>query len=116
MPFTRDTWRRPSHVNELKLTKKMRQIIPRARRSEKQVVEWLQTHGFRDVEKNPKPTGHWDVKGRKGKEIWIIEVKSGEKPKIDMANFEKMIEDETADVIGLALVTPRQVHLLVRMK
>lgn len=94
----------------------MREIIPKARESERRVAEWLNTHGFREVERNPKPTGHWDVKGRKGKDVWIIEVKSGDRPKIDMTNFEKMIEDETATMIGLALVTDRQVHLLVRMK
>jgi hypothetical protein len=76
------------------------------------VVKWLGEHGFCDVERNPKPTGCWDVKARKGKFNWVIEVKAGKKPNISLANFEKMIAMKGYTKIGLALVTREYVHLL----
>jgi len=77
---------------------------------EKRAVDWLKDNGFKDIKKN-KPTGCWDIAARKGKEKWIIEVKSGEHPSIDLANFEKMV-DQLGNNIGLALVTEEYVHLL----
>ena len=95
-----------------KLTDKQRKVFDEGYKAEEKVVYWLKEHGFHDVEKNPKRTGCWDVKARKGKDKWIIEVKTGENPPIDMVNFEKMIRMRGFTKMGLALVTKDSVHLL----
>ena len=91
---------------------KIPEIVAKPKRAEERVVEWLKKHRFKDVEKNHRPIGCWDITARKGKEKWLIEVKTGEHPKIDMANFQKMLEQKGFR-IGLALVTEElDVHLL----
>jgi len=96
----------------LKPTEKQRKVPYKGKKAEKQAEKWLEEHGFCDVERNPKPTGHWDIMARKGKHKWVIEVKTGENPQINMANFEKMTKMKGFTKIGLALVTRDYVHLL----
>ena len=94
------------------MTKKQLRVRPQGIQGEKEAEEWLKNHGFVDVRRNPKPTGCWDIKAKKGKYNWIIEVKTGEKPQINMSNFEKMTKMKGFTKIGLALVTENYVHLL----
>jgi len=95
-----------------KPTDKQRSVRQEGAQAEEVTKAWLNEHGFQDVERNPKPTGCWDIKARKGKRKWIIEVKTGENPKIDIANFEKMLKMKGFTKIGLALVAEDYVHLL----
>jgi len=95
-----------------RMTTKQKMARKEGEKAEKTVERWLGKHGFCHVERNSKPTGCWDVKARKGKYNWVIEVKTGNDPNINLANFEKMTNMKGYTKIGLALVTKDYVHLL----
>lgn len=94
------------------VTMKQKMVREVGEKAEKKAARWLTQHGFSDVERNPKPTGCWDVKARKGKFKWLIEVKTGTDPNLNLANFEKMLNMKGYTKIGVALVTKDYVHLL----
>ena len=94
------------------LTAKQKGTFPEGSKAEERAMSWLKEHKFTDVSRNPKPTGCWDIMARKGNKNWIIEVKTGERPPINIDNFEKMINVKGIDKIGLALVTEKYIHLL----
>lgn len=94
------------------LTEKQRKVFQEGEKGEIEAAKWLKEHGFYSVKRNTKPTGCWDIMARRGKDKWIIEVKTGEEPKINLSNFEKMIRMKGFTKIGLALVTEHYVHIL----
>lgn len=94
-------------------TGKQRHISVLGKRGERKAKEWLEEGGFTIEEWFPRAhAGHYDIKARKGKEKWIIEVKTGSKPSINVANFLKMTNENGVNRIGLAIVTKGDVHLL----
>jgi len=95
------------------LTEKQKEVPKVGLRAERKVARWLAKHGFKDIKSFDKPhAGYFDVKARKGREKWIIEVKTGEKPQININNFVKMLKTRGYKKIGLAIVTKKDVHLL----
>lgn len=96
-----------------KFTEKQRRVSAVGKRGERKAKEWLEERGFTIEEWFPRAhAGYYDIKARKGKEKWIIEVKAGKNPSIDIYNFLKMINEVGYNRIGLALVTKDDVHLL----
>lgn len=95
------------------LTERQRNVPALGRRGERKAKEWLEARGFRIEEWFPKAhAGYYDIKAQKGKEKWIIEVKTGKNPSINVDNFLKMTSEKGYNRIGLALVTEDDVHLL----
>lgn len=95
------------------MTDKQRCVSIIGKRGEKKAKEWLEERGFRIEEWFPKAhAGYYDIKAQKGKEKWIIEVKTGENPSINIDNFLRMLEEKGYNRIGLALVIKDDVHLL----
>ncbi len=82
--------------------------------AEKAVTRWLQRRGFEIIESfNKHHAGPYDIKARKGNNRWIIEVKSGKRPPINIENFRKMLDESRGyNKIGLAILRKNQVHLL----
>jgi hypothetical protein len=97
-----------------KLTEKQRNVFLEGIKGEMKVEKWLRDRGFRIIESHEGKScaGYYDIKARKGKDKWIMEVKKGENPKINIANFEKMLNEKGFNRIGLALVTDHNIHLL----
>jgi Holliday junction resolvase-like predicted endonuclease len=94
-------------------TEKQRRVSALGKRGEKKAKEWLEERGFTVEEWFPRAhAGHYDIKARKGREKWIIEVKTGENPSINVDNFLRMIDEKGYNRIGLAIVTEDDVHLL----
>lgn len=94
-------------------TDKQRYVSALGKAGEKKVKEWLEERGFTIEEWFPRAhAGYYDIKARKGKERWIIEVKTGENPSINVPNFLKMVHEKGFNRIGLAIVTKDDVHLL----
>ena len=94
-------------------TQKQRQVSALGKRGEKKAKEWLEERGFTIEEWFPRAhAGYYDIKARRGRERWIIEVKTGENPSINVTNFLKMINEKGYNRIGLAIVTKDDVHLL----
>src|SRR3989338_11658516 len=97
----------------MKLTKKQKEVGKNGLSAEIRATNWLKKHGFKVDENFTKPhAGHYDIKARKGKERWIIEVKTGENPSINIENFLKMLDEKGFRKIGLAIVAKNDVHLL----
>lgn len=95
------------------LTKKQREVGKVGLVAERKTANWLKQHNFRDVEYFKKPhAGHYDIKAQKGKDKWIIEVKTGENPSVNIENFLKMLKEKGFRKIGLAIVAKNDVHLL----
>ena len=98
-----------------KLTKKQRNALSfEGVRGEIRAEKWLEKHGFRIIEshKGKRSASHYDIKAEKGKDRWVIEVKTGEKPQIKIANLKKMLQEKGYNKLGLALVTKDDVYLL----
>lgn len=97
-----------------RMTEKQLRVCEEGKKGEAKAEQWLKQHGFKILESftGKSHAGYFDIKAKKGKAQWIIEVKTGESPQIDIRNFEKMIKERGFDKIGLALVTKEQVHLL----
>ena len=83
------------------------------KRGEKKAKEWLEERGFIIEKWFPRAhAGYYDIKAIKGREKWIIEVKTGKNPSINIDNFLKMVNEKGYNRIGLAIVTDDDVHLL----
>lgn len=98
-----------------KLTEKQRKALSEEGvKGEIKAEKWLKDHGFEIIESHEgkRKAGYYDIKAKKGKDNWIIEVKTGDTPKIKIANFEKMLDEKGFNKIGIALVTKDNVHLL----
>lgn len=97
-----------------KMTERQLRVCAEGKEGETKAEDWLRKHGFEILKSfaGKSHAGHFDIKAKKGKLQWIIEVKTGEHPKIDIRNFEKMVEEKGYSKIGLALVTGKQVYLL----
>jgi Holliday junction resolvase-like predicted endonuclease len=94
-------------------TEKQRKVPDLGKAGERKVMEWLVERGFKIEEYFRRGhAGHYDIKAAKGKEKWIIEVKTGENPSLNIANFLKMIEEKGYNRIGLAIATRDDVVLL----
>jgi 5'-3' exonuclease len=94
-------------------TEKQKAVPSTGKGGERKAKEWLEDHGF-EIEEwfSHAHAGHYDIKASKGKKRWIIEVKTGDNPSINIPNFLKMLEEKGFDRIGLALVANDDVHLL----
>ena len=94
-------------------TEKQKAVPSTGKGGERKAKEWLEDHGF-EIEEwfSHAHAGHYDIKASKGKKRWIIEVKTGDNPSINIPNFIKMLEEKGFDRIGLALVANDDVHLL----
>ena len=90
-------------------TRKQREAGRKGLKAQKKVGKWLEQHKFQNI--RPKHPGPWDFTARKGKKKYVIEVKSGDNPGINLSNFKKMLK-EPVNIIGLALVIKNEVHLL----
>ena len=94
-------------------TEKQRKVPALGKRGEKKAKKWLEERGFTIEQWYPQAhAGYYDIKARKGREKWIIEVKTGENPSINVDNFLRMIGEKGYNRIGLAIVTEDDVHLL----
>lgn len=100
-------------VMKKELTEKQRKVSALGKIGEKKVKKWLEDRGFNiDKSFSKAHAGHYDIKASKGKEKWIIEVKTGERPSLNIANFFKMMNEKGFNKIGLAIVSNDDVHLL----
>ena len=95
------------------LTEKQCKVQALGKLGEKRAKEWLEGKGFTVTNYNPKAhSGYYDIKAEKNGEKWIIEVKTGENPSLNIPNFLKMINEKGYHKVGLALVTENDVYLL----
>jgi Holliday junction resolvase-like predicted endonuclease len=96
------------------MTDKQLKVAREGIKGEVEAENWLREHDFHITESHAGKAhaGHYDIKAKKGKDKWIIEVKTGESPQIRVANFRKMLQEKGFNKIGLALVTEGEVHLL----
>lgn len=79
------------------------------------VEDWLKKRGYTiDYSHGGRKSNlPYDILATRGKERWVIDVKSGEKPLVKISNFERMIEENPGyNKIGLALVSGKRVYLL----
>jgi Holliday junction resolvase-like predicted endonuclease len=96
-----------------KLAQKQRGVPALGKTGEKKAKEWLEDRGFIIEEWFPHAhAGYYDIKARKGQERWIIEVKTGSNPSLNITNFLKMINEKGFNRIGLAIVSKHYVYLL----
>ena len=80
--------------------------------AEKKVVQWLRKRGYdirywHDGKKSNLP---YDILAIKGNERWVIDVKTGNKPSVNISNIEKNLNDvklKRYNKIGLALVSDK---------
>jgi Holliday junction resolvase-like predicted endonuclease len=97
----------------MKLTKKQKEVGKTGLSAEIKTKNWLKSHGFKIIESFNKPhANHFDIKAQKGKDKWVIEVKTGENPSVNIENFLKMLKERGYRKIGLAIVAKNDVHLL----
>ena len=96
-----------------KQTERQRQVSKLGKLGERTAKEWLANRGFKIEELSPKAhAGFYDIKASKGKEKWIIEVKTGLTPKLNINNLLKMTAEKNINKIGLAIVASDEVILL----
>jgi hypothetical protein len=97
-----------------KMTKKQLAVCEIGKEGEKKAKRWLEKNGYKitDHHHGKSIAGCFDITATKNKKKWIIEVKNGENPTINIANFEKMVNQKGYDRIGLALVGKDDVYLL----
>lgn len=79
--------------------------------AEKLVVRWLKSQGYTILDSHrgklsPKP---YDIMAAKAGERWIIDVKTGKKPGVNIDSIEKMLRVRGFKHIGLAFVRGRHV-------
>lgn len=95
------------------MTDRQKHVSSLGKKGEKKAKKWLEKRGFEIIEWFPHAhAGYYDIKARKGKEKWILEVKTGENPSINVPNFLRMINEKGFNRIGLAIVSSDDVHLL----
>lgn len=97
-----------------KLTQKQKTASEEGTNAEKTAENWLEKRRFtidysHEGKKSAKP---YDIKASRGKDRWVIDVKTGEEPSIRIVNFEKMLQEKGYNKVGLALVRGRRVYLL----
>jgi hypothetical protein len=85
--------------------------------AEMQVEKWLIKRRFTNVKghEGKKSALPYDITAQKGKEKWVIDVKTGDKPGIRISNFEKMLQMKGFNKVGFALVPesrPYRIYLL----
>lgn len=98
-------------------TRKQRDASDKGTRAEIEVEKWLRKRHFINVEghEGRKSALPYDITAEKGKDRWVIDVKTGEKPGIRISNFEKMLQMKGFNKVGFALVPetkPKRVYLL----
>ena len=94
-------------------TERQRKVSILGKLGEQTVKEWLEKRGFKIEEWFSKAhAGFYDIKASKGKEKWIIELKTGLTPKLNVNNLLKMTGEKNINRIGLAIVTSGDVILL----
>jgi Holliday junction resolvase-like predicted endonuclease len=94
-------------------TERQKGVSTLGKLGERKVKEWLEKRGFNIDDSFPKAhAGFYDIKASKGKEKWIIEVKTGLTPKLNVNNLLKMTEEKNINKIGLAIVANDEVILL----
>ena len=101
-------------MSMLMRTQKQREASEKGTIAERYVEKWLKKRRFHIdySHKGKKSNLPYDIKATRGKERWVIDVKSGEKPLIKIPNFEKMMEETGYNKVGLALVKGKRVYLL----
>ena len=94
-------------------TERQKRVPKQGNLGERVAKEWLEERGFTIEEWFSKAhTGFYDIKASKGKEKWIIEVKTGLNPKLNVNNLLKMTDEKNINKIGLAIVAKEEVILL----
>jgi len=96
------------------LTAKQREALAdKGTKAEELVKNWLEKRNYRiDYwHKNKKSNKPYDIKASKGKEHWVIDVKTGLKPSVNISNIEKNLGEIGYNKIGLALVRKNIVYL-----
>ena len=95
--------------------KQVNALGPQGTTAEQIVVRWLKKKGYHiDYSHRGKKSNlPYDILATKGKEKWVIDVKSGNKPQVKIQNIEKMIEKTPGyNTVGLALVGEDGIYLL----
>jgi Holliday junction resolvase-like predicted endonuclease len=74
-------------------TRKQKEAAKKGLLAEKRVARWLIDRGWTDVRYHRhQHAGPFDIDCKKGGESWLIEVKTGEKPSVKIANLVRMLE------------------------
>ena len=97
-----------------KLTAKQKEALGnKGSKAEELVKMWLEKKGYKiDYwHQNRKSNKPYDIKASKGKERWVIDVKTGSKPSVNISNIEKNMREKGYNKIGLALVRDKVVYL-----
>jgi Holliday junction resolvase-like predicted endonuclease len=74
-------------------TRKQKEVPKKGLLAEKRVARWLIDRGWTDVHYHRRQhAGPFDIDCKKGRESWLMEVKTGEKPAVKIANLIRMLE------------------------
>lgn len=96
------------------LTQKQKDAPKKGTQAEKFADKWLKERKFTIdySHKGKKSAKPYDIKATRGKDRWVIDVKTGEEPTIKISNFERMLQEKGYNKVGFALVRGRHVYLL----
>ncbi len=91
---------------------KLKEAGEKGTEAEMKVTQWLRKRGYhiRYWHEGKKSNLPYDILAIKGNERWIIDVKTGNKPSVNISNIEKILNDRKLkryNKIGLALVSDK---------
>jgi hypothetical protein len=101
-----------------KLSKPQKDVLYRfiGRKYEEQGKKWLRKRRFKIVWGSRKPHNDpYDVEAIKDGMKWIIEIKGGVEPSVNVANLERMYEQRDANMLGLLFVRKREPFYLFEL-
>ena len=77
---------------------------------EKRAAKWLERHHWTDVwHHKRRQKGHYDIIGRRNGKGWLIDVKSGEEPAVNIENLMKMLGTKSIQYPGTGCV--QRIHM-----
>lgn len=92
---------RPRSANST--TRKQKKVAKKGLLAEKRVARWLIDRGWTHVHYHRRHhAGPFDIYCKKNGESWLIEVKTGEKPQVKIANLVRMLEAKREDRVDKA--------------
>ena len=87
-------------------TRKQKEAAKKGLLAEKRVARWLIDRGWTHIHYHRRHhAGPFDIDCKKKGESWLIEVKTGEKPSVKIANLVRMLEAKRNDRVDKAALT-----------
>jgi Holliday junction resolvase-like predicted endonuclease len=98
-------------------TEKQERVPFIGRKGERIAKRWLEERGFKIEDSfSYAHSDYYDILASKNGEKWIIEVKTGKNPKLNVPNFLKMVDTKGFHKIGLAIVVSKNEVYLLEIK